>query len=406
MQREFGKARAIWLVAAATALCTVLPAPAWAESSVKNRQATINGLVVRELSNGKHVGFAAGIVATAKDHDGGNVSIRGTIHISMIEALNEAARYVRVQHPKLADTHFEISFEERHAPKGGSSAATAFALLLRCMIEGVELDAKAAITGDISINGKVMPIGATVSKIEGAMEDGCTIVAVPAGNAPAVSDFFVATDVQANLAGIQIFSVETVDQAFDVMRTDRSEDLAEAIKVYAELEAIIAKYGTRALSKPTAREMIDRVLELAPNHLSAQYAKMFAERKPPKTLTRTASVIETFNAADEFWQALGQVNSRPPGQQYWTRDDLPRDSAKEMKAALIKLKGMTHADVEKLRHAMHQWIDAIDRVLASRREISASDWRIVDQRAKALREQLERLETDEELLEKMLREGY
>jgi len=55
---------------------------------------------------------------------------------------------------------------------------------------------------------------------------------------------------------------------------------------------------------------------------------------------------------------------------------------------------------------MHQWIDAIDRVLSSRRQISDSDWRIVDQRAKALREQLERLETDDELLEKMLREGY
>jgi len=152
--------------------------------------------------------------------------------------------------------------------------------------------------------------------------------------------------------------------------------------------------------------MIDRVLELAPNHLSAQYAKMFAERKPPKTLTRTASVIETFSAADDFWQALEGVNSRPPGQQYWTRDDLPHDSARQMKADLESLRGMTHEDVEDLRHAMHQWIDAIDRVLSSRRQISDSDWRIVDQRAKALREQLERLETDDELLEKMLREGY
>jgi len=406
MRYATGASRAAWIAAVVVFACASLGTAAWAQSTVKTRQATINGLVVRELSNGRHVGFAAGIVATAKDHDGGAVSIRGTIHLSMVEALNEAARYVRVQHPKLADTHFEISFEERHAPKGGSSAATAFALLLRSMIEGFELDPKAAITGDISINGKVMPIGATVSKIAGAMEDGCTIVAVPVGNAPSVSDFFVATDVQANLAGVQIFSVETVDDAVAVMRTDRGEDLAQAIKVYAELEQIIAKYGTRALSKPTARQMIDRVLELAPNHLSAQYAKMFAERKPPKTLTRTASVIETFSAADDFWQALEGVNSRPPGQQYWTRDDLPHDSARQMKADLESLRGMTHEDVEDLRHAMHQWIDAIDRVLSSRRQISDSDWRIVDQRAKALREQLERLETDDELLEKMLREGY
>jgi len=248
MRYATGASRAAWIAAVVVFACASLGTAAWAQSTVKTRQATINGLVVRELSNGRHVGFAAGIVATAKDHDGGAVSIRGTIHLSMVEALNEAARYVRVQHPKLADTHFEISFEERHAPKGGSSAATAFALLLRSMIEGFELDPKAAITGDISINGKVMPIGATVSKIAGAMEDGCTIVAVPVGNAPSVSDFFVATDVQANLAGVQIFSVETVDDAVAVMRTDRGEDLAQAIKVYAELEQIIAKYGTRALS--------------------------------------------------------------------------------------------------------------------------------------------------------------
>ena len=182
---------------------------------LKQRQATIKGMVVRHLDNGKFTGLAVGIVATAgKEIKNGKVTIQGKIGDSMKSALAEAERYVRVQHADLGNADIVISFEERYAPKDGGSAGTAFSVLLRSLTEGFEIDPNTAITGDIAVNGKVMPIGGVTAKLRGVMTDGCTVAVIPADNIPAVGDLLVrGNEMMEILRGLQVFSVTKVDES-------------------------------------------------------------------------------------------------------------------------------------------------------------------------------------------------
>lgn len=369
---------------------------------LKQRQATIKGMVVRQVGNGKYTGLAVGIVATAgKEKKNGDVGIRGKIGDSMKSALAEAERYVRVQHADLGNTEITISFEDRYSPKDGGSAGTAFSVLLRSLAEGFEIDPNTAITGDIAVNGKVMPIGGVTAKLRGVMDDGCTIAVIPADNVPAVGDLLVrGSEMMPILRGLQVFSVTKVDDAVAITRVDRADKLKEAINLYAELQREM-KSGVASLKTPAAQQKLGTILDLAPNHVSAKYALDIAKGNGPRTLTRNASVIEIFAAAYPFWEAVNDKNKAI------TRAELPVATIKSMKTDLNAIKRYTHPDVEGLRRSLLTWIDTIDTILSSAgKQVTERDVKIVEQRRDALVKELKRLDSDESLVAKMMREGY
>jgi len=61
-----------------------------------------------------------------------------------------------------------------------------------------------AVTGEISIQGKIKPVGGIIEKIYGAKQAGVKTVLIPKDNQP---------DVPANLKGIKVVPVATVDEA-------------------------------------------------------------------------------------------------------------------------------------------------------------------------------------------------
>jgi hypothetical protein len=370
---------------------------------LKQRQATIKGMVVRRLDNGKFTGLAVGIVATAgKEKKNGKLSIEGKIGDDMKSALAEAEKYVRVQHADLGNSQITISFEDRYSPKDGGSAGTAFSVLLRSLTEGFEIDSSVAITGDIAVNGKVMPIGGVTAKLRGVMTDGCTIAVIPAENMPAVGDLLVrGNEMMEILRGLQVFSAAKVDDAVAITRIDRADKLKEAMKLYAELQKDMTR-GVSAIKTPAAQQKLGTILDLAPNHVSAKYALDIAKGNGPRTLTRNASVIEIFAAAYPFWEKVNDKNKKKI-----SRDELPVATIKTMKADLNSIKRVTHPDVEGLRKSMLVWIDTIDTILSSAgKQVTERDVKIVEQRRDALVKELKRLDSDEALVAKMMREGY
>jgi hypothetical protein len=372
------------------------------DDALKRRQSTINGLVVRQLPDGKFTGLAIGIVATATgDEDGGKVVIRGTIGDQMRSALDEAEKYVRVNAPKLGNARVEISFAERYSPKDGGSAGTAFAVLLRSLVEGYAIDGTVGITGDIAVNGTVQPIGGVNAKLKGARADGCTICVVPKGNVPAIADQIVlGADKLDLLRTMQVFAATTVDDAVAIARADRDAAHAEAVKLYAQAMQDMAA-GPASLRKPEVQAKLRRVLELAPNHVTAQFALDIGVGKGPATLTRYGSVASIFQAAAPFWE----VQVRTKGD--FTREDLPKATVVEMKRNLALLARTTHPDTENLRRAMNDWIDTVDKLLISNgRRLSAREREAYKKRYDSLIAELRRLDTDEALVEKMMREGY
>jgi hypothetical protein len=200
---------------------------------------------------------------------------------------------------------------------------------------------------------------------------------------------------------LQVFSAAKVDDAVALTRADREAKLKQAIELYAGLQKDMKNVGS--LKTPAMQTKLATILDLAPNHISAKFALDIAKGQGPRTLTRNASVIEIFVAANPFWEAVSDKKKK----QKITRDELPVSTIKSMKAELNAIKRYTHPDVEGLRKSMLVWIDTIDTILGSGgKEVTERDVRIVEQRRDALVKELKRLNSDEALVAKMMREGY
>jgi ATP-dependent Lon protease len=86
----------------------------------------------------------------------------------------------------------------------GPSAGAAIMLSIMSAVQNKGLRQDVAVTGEISIQGKIKPVGGIIEKIYGAKQAGVKTVLIPKDNQP---------DVPANLKGIKVVPVATVDEA-------------------------------------------------------------------------------------------------------------------------------------------------------------------------------------------------
>jgi ATP-dependent Lon protease len=85
----------------------------------------------------------------------------------------------------------------------GPSAGTAVLLAIYSAVEGRPIRQTVAVTGEISIQGRVRAVGGVYEKIYGAKQAGVRKVLIPAENAK---------DVPPNLRGIEIVPVAAVEE--------------------------------------------------------------------------------------------------------------------------------------------------------------------------------------------------
>lgn len=88
-------------------------------------------------------------------------------------------------------------------PVDGPSAGIAMAVAIASAISGTKVDNHIAMTGEISIHGKVKPVGGVVAKVEAALQAGATQVFIPKDN---WQELF------ANLPNAQVTPVETIEE--------------------------------------------------------------------------------------------------------------------------------------------------------------------------------------------------
>ena len=274
----------------------------------------INGLVVMREPDGNWHGKVAEILATpgsAESHRKGTSGrLIGSVGHEMRVAVDEAFRLAEMRHGGASKSAIEISFAEKYSIKDGGSAGTAFTLLILSALGDFELNSDAAITGDLTVDGKVRSVGAVASKIHGAALDKCKVAVVPAADSSQIEDAILLQGPSA-LWEIQILSVETLDDAIAVMRKDRAEKLAQALALFDELKKSQAGNPVEGiLSTPGAKEKLAKVLELAPNHVSAKYLQQLSEGKKPERLTLPTTLNEAFAALGLLRNGLDLFHSK------------------------------------------------------------------------------------------------
>ncbi len=120
----------------------------------------------------------------------GNFKITGNVGKVMEESYNAALSYIRANAEALGvDIDFEntdvhIHIPEGATPKDGPSAGITMATAMISAMTKKPIRADIAMTGEISIRGKVMPIGGLKEKVLAAKRAGVKKVIIPVENAP------------------------------------------------------------------------------------------------------------------------------------------------------------------------------------------------------------------------------
>jgi len=102
-------------------------------------------------------------------------------------------------------------------PKEGPSAGVAIASALVSALSKRPVRNDVAMTGEITLSGRVLPIGGLKEKILGAVRAGITTVVIPKANEPDLED--LTEDVRSK---IEVHPVETLGEALAVMLRDTS----------------------------------------------------------------------------------------------------------------------------------------------------------------------------------------
>lgn len=279
------------------------------DGEFESTQSRLNGLLVMELEGSEFAGGASKMIATATGGEGSNptkIQFNQTVGPMMSGALSDVERFLSLQHDGIPRGHeVRIGFEERTSMKDGPSAAVACALLINSLLEGGPLDERFAVTGDMNVDGAVQPVGGIDGKIRGSVKADCTHVGLPYENMKAVSDILILQG-PSKLCDIQVFSVQDFWEAWELAKapSHRSEELVEAMKLFDEVAGVIGRPGgERLVTNPHVVERLKRIVELAPNHASAQLLLRTAMGNAPKYLSLGGS----FTALDRCLKPMNAV---------------------------------------------------------------------------------------------------
>ena len=125
----------------------------------------------------------------------GKMTVTGNLRDVMKESISAAASYVRsravdfgVEPPVFDRRDFHVHVPEGATPKDGPSAGVAMATSIVSVITGIPIRRDIAMTGEITLRGRVLPIGGLKEKLLAALRGGIKKVLIPEENAKDLAD--------------------------------------------------------------------------------------------------------------------------------------------------------------------------------------------------------------------------
>ncbi|TCP94957.1 ATP-dependent proteinase [Cricetibacter osteomyelitidis] len=181
-------------------------------ADTQNRIGEVTGLAWTE------VGGDLLTIETASVIGKGKLTFTGSLGDVMKESIQAAMTVVRARAEKLGiaeDFHekrdIHIHVPDGATPKDGPSAGIAMCTALVSCLTGNPVKSEVAMTGEISLRGKVLPIGGLKEKLLAAHRGGIKIVLIPKDN---VKDLEEIPDNAKN--ALDIIPVETIDEVLSI----------------------------------------------------------------------------------------------------------------------------------------------------------------------------------------------
>jgi ATP-dependent Lon protease len=125
----------------------------------------------------------------------GRMTVTGNLKDVMRESISAAASYVRSRavdfgvKPTLFDKRdIHVHVPEGATPKDGPSAGTGMATAIVSIMTGIPVRRDIAMTGEVTLRGRVLPIGGLKEKLLAALRGGIKKVLIPEDNVKDISE--------------------------------------------------------------------------------------------------------------------------------------------------------------------------------------------------------------------------
>ena len=157
----------------------------------------------------------------------GRMTVTGNLRDVMKESISAAASYVRsraiafgIEPPMFEKRDIHVHVPEGATPKDGPSAGVAMVTAIVSVMTGISVRRDLAMTGEITLRGRVLPIGGLKEKLLAAHRGGIKTVLIPEENAKDLVE--ISDQIK---GGLEIMPVSRMDEVLAKALTRKPEPI-------------------------------------------------------------------------------------------------------------------------------------------------------------------------------------
>ena len=161
-----------------------VPKYRYGEAELEDQVGVVTGLAWTEV--GGEILTVEGVMMPGK----GKMTVTGNLRDVMKESIQAANAYVRsravdfgIEPPLFERRDIHVHVPEGATPKDGPSAGVAMVTAIISLMSGIPVKREVAMTGEITLRGRVLPIGGLKEKLLAALRAGIKTVIIPEENA-------------------------------------------------------------------------------------------------------------------------------------------------------------------------------------------------------------------------------
>jgi len=198
-----------------------VPMYRYGETELEDMVGVVTGLAWTEV--GGEILTIEGVMMPGK----GKMTVTGNLRDVMKESIQAANAYVRsrsvdfgIAPPLFEKRDIHVHVPEGATPKDGPSAGVGMVTAIVSVLTGIKVRKDVAMTGEITLRGRVLPIGGLKEKLLAALRAGIKRVIIPEENAKDLAD--ISDEIKSDL---EIIPVSRMDEVLELALVRKPEPI-------------------------------------------------------------------------------------------------------------------------------------------------------------------------------------